>query len=434
MKAPPQFVLGEALKCEETRHVEFKEVKGPNPFGSISNAADEYAVAFLNSEGGRIYWGIRNTDRVVVGVELSASERERLREVVVGKLSEIQPQLDPGRFKLTLHPVINGEVNSTVVELEVPAGNSSKPFYTGGHGCFVRLDGVKKKLSGQQLTDWILSRVEKNTATTSGAVTEPQLLALAQRVRRILSGHGLQPGHLARFFSARKAPFTITFADQQNDAVFLRWLDESKTAWVAQTFGVRREWIDGEDSQIFDWCDYDKRPALFLKEISQYVDSLIYDEIPASPEALFVRYGSGKDWKRKGQNRVFVIVRVPLARLSNETIIFRYVSDFMPYYWDEGRTAVQLRAWARLLFITKNISCQGCEVPLEIAEKMEDNQLFLHEIFESPKLHRRCHDWHPEDYALYPQESRVAQPDAFFEHMIAFLKTHNLPHEPTRLQ
>ena len=43
-------------------------------------------VAFLNSEGGRILWGVRNSDRVVVGVRLASDDRDRLRQVVTNKL------------------------------------------------------------------------------------------------------------------------------------------------------------------------------------------------------------------------------------------------------------------------------------------------------------------------------------------------------------
>ena len=49
-----RFVQDQPVPFEETRLYEFKEVKGRNPAGSITNTADEYAVAFLNSEGGRI--------------------------------------------------------------------------------------------------------------------------------------------------------------------------------------------------------------------------------------------------------------------------------------------------------------------------------------------------------------------------------------------
>lgn len=432
MTLPVRFVLGEALKCEETRHVEFKEVKAPNPFSSISNTADEYAVAFLNSEGGRIYWGVRDNDKLVVGVEISEPDRDRLRQIVFGKLSEIQPQLDPGRFKLKLHPVVNGSADLVVVELEVPAGNSERPFYTGGHACFVRLDGVKKKLSGQQLTDWILTRMEPRRAPPDSEAVDQAMLELARRVRRIFSGHGLLPAHLARFFELRKAPFTITLVDQQNDANFLRWLDEPKIAWIAETFGIRREWIDGEDDDVHERCSYDKDPVRFLAEISKHTGQFIYEEKLGAPEAWFLRFGVDNDWEQKGHHGVFVVVRVPLAHMSNETTIFRYLSDFEPYRWTEGRTAVQLRAWARLLHINKKIPCIGRSVRYEAGQDIWGNSVLLHEILASRELVQHCRDdWHPEDYALHPEESVIAKPDTFLPQVIEFLKRHDLPNGNT---
>lgn len=429
-----RFILDTALNCEETRHVEFKELKSQRPFDSIANTADEYAVAFLNSEGGRIYWGIRDTDKVVVGVTIPESERDRLRRYITNKLSEIQPQLDPSRFKITLHAVVSGNADLVVVELEVPAGNSSTPFYTASHECFVRLDGVKKKLSGQQLTDWILSRAAAPTSFGKTVEMDLHLVSLAKRVRRIFSEHGLQPGHLSRFFAIRKAPFTITLSDQQNDVSFLQWLNEPKIAWIAKTFGVRREWIDGEDGRIFEEQRYDKRPSKFLSDISRYTEALIYEEVPESCDAWFLRFGIDEDWKSKGHSGVFVVIRVPLARMSNEVTIYRYISDFEPYGWDNGRTAIQLRAWARLLFISKDMICYGREVPYELGQEIWGNSAFLHGIIESHNGCRHCRDdWHPEDYALYPTESCEAKPDSFFPHVIEFLRENGLAYEPTKL-
>jgi len=431
---PQVFVLGAFVSVDETRLLELKEVKGPNAIRAIVDVADEYAVAFLNSEGGRVLWGIRDADKMIVGVELTPADRDRLRRDITGKLGEIQPQLDPSRFKLTIHPVINGGPNFAVVELEIPAGKSNKPFYTGGHECFVRTDGVKKKLSGQQLTDWILSRAPAPASTGNDASTHPQLLALAQRVRRIFSGHGLQPAHLARFFKSRSAPFTITFTDQQNDATFLQWLDEEKIDWIARTFGIRREWIAGEDTRIFEEQCYDKRLNKFLGDVSRYTDVLIYDDISASCEAWFLRLGAGSDWTSKGHGRVMVVVRVPMARLSNELTVYRYISDFEPYPWDRGRTAVQLRAWARLLFISKGMTCYGRDLDYDVGQSLCGNGAFIHEILESHQHCLHCRDdWHPEDHALYPEESRAAKPDEFFPGVIEFLRENGLPYQPTRL-
>jgi hypothetical protein len=44
---------------------------------------------------------------------------------------------------------------------------------------------------------------------------------------------------------------------------------------------------------------------------------------------------------------------------------------------------------------------------------------------------RRSHDWHPEDYRLYPDESAVAKDPRSIGQVIAFLKDHGLPHAPS---
>lgn len=431
MKSYTHFILGESLRGNETRHIEFKEIKGTNPCSSIVNTADEYAVAFLNSEGGRIYWGIRDTDKVVVGVELTKSESDRLQRDVTNKLSEIQPQLDPGRYKLTLHCIVNAGSNLVVVELEVPAGNSAKPFYTGGHACFVRLDGVKKKLSGQQLTDWIIRRVTSFRPSSDNDPLAPGMLELAHRIRRVFSEHGLQPAHLTRFFAIRKAPFVITLADQQNDASFFRWLSDEKIDWIAQAFLVRRAWIDGEDTAIHEQFSFDKQPQHFFSTISQHLDASVFEEVHDSPYAYFLRWGVGKDWQKKGQSRVFVVLAVPLARFSNEHTVYKYITDFEGYPWEYTRTYIQLRSWIRLLNIGKKIYCFGRELTVETAEEFQSNNTFLRAIIEN-KLQRTRDDWHPEDYALYPSESSVAKETETLGDVIAFLKENNLPCEETR--
>jgi hypothetical protein len=333
---------------------------------------------------------------------------------------------------VTLHPVENAASDVFVVELRVHASESDEPYFTSGHDSFVRVDGANHSLSGPYLTAWIRRRIS-TTNVSLDTVTDLGLLSLAARVRKIFSGHGLLPDHLARFFELRKAPFSIALTDQQNDAAFLRWLNEAKIAWIAETFGVRREWIAGEDNRIFEEQCYDKRLNKFFGDVSRYADALIYDDVPASCEAWFLRLGAGSDWKTKGHGRVMVVIRVPIARLSNEVTVYRYVSDFEPYSWDRGRTAVQLRAWARLLFVSKGMTCYGREIDYDVGQSLWGNGAFIHELLESHQHCLHCRDdWHPEDYALYLEESVVAKPDEFFPHVIEFLRQHGLPHEPTR--
>jgi hypothetical protein len=161
-KDKTRFVLDQPVKMKEGRIYEFKEIKGKNAIDAIKNTADEYAVAFLNSgvPVGHRSWGISASIRVVKGVQLNYEEQDKLERQVTEKLFNIQPGLDPGVIEINLHPVyeIESIPDRYVVELVVYPGTHIPrgPYYTGGGEVFVKTDAGKKKLQGQELTDWII--------------------------------------------------------------------------------------------------------------------------------------------------------------------------------------------------------------------------------------------------------------------------------------
>jgi mRNA-degrading endonuclease toxin of MazEF toxin-antitoxin module len=170
-----KFVLGKVVPFDEDRRFEFKEIMSPNPAEAIKDNAEEYAVAFLNSEGGRIFWGIRDGERTVVGVKLSGADRDDVRKAVMSKLNSIQPHLDIVSLKLTFHEVSGGAATIAdlfVVELAVPRGEPTTMYFTGGDKAFVRLDGVKQKLKGPQIQQWIMARI-RAAATTEAPGSGP---------------------------------------------------------------------------------------------------------------------------------------------------------------------------------------------------------------------------------------------------------------------
>ena len=164
-----RFVQNQPVPLEETLLYEFKEVKGRNPAGSITNTADEYVVAFLNSEGGRIFWGIRDRDRITVGVKLDDRQRDDVRTQVSAKLSSVQPAISVEDWQLELHQIHNlhGETveDLWVVELLVPPPQEKDIFYTNSGELFVKTEGGKQKLLGPQGTEFIRSRFQNNTET-----------------------------------------------------------------------------------------------------------------------------------------------------------------------------------------------------------------------------------------------------------------------------
>lgn len=182
---PHRFVLNAVVPFEEDRRYEFKSLTSSHPANVIKNVADEYAVAFLNSEGGRIFWGIGDADRIVLGVKLTAADRDTVRKEVVNKLSGIQPQIDIVELRLSFHPVFANEIpleDICVVELAVPRGEPATIHFTSGGDAFVRLDGVKQKLKGPQIQQWILGRAK--------ATTEPTLTPAERKRNEILRWKG----------------------------------------------------------------------------------------------------------------------------------------------------------------------------------------------------------------------------------------------------
>jgi DNA-binding NarL/FixJ family response regulator len=166
-----QMVLGQSVELEEDDATEFKAIHGANPVNTIKNHADEYAVAYLNAGGGCILWGVRDA-RTVEGIPLAATDRDRLRRDVRSKLSEIQPPIDPSTIRLRFLPVTSAEAapveNLFVVELVVIGSSRPKTLYwTGNNEAFVKLEGVKKKLTGPEIQEWIEHRSQRATRAKS---------------------------------------------------------------------------------------------------------------------------------------------------------------------------------------------------------------------------------------------------------------------------
>jgi len=158
------FILNRPVDVEETRHYEFKEVKGGKPLDTIKNTCDEYVVAFLNSDGGRLFWGIRDSDRYAVGVTLSSAERDALRRIVTNQLHQIKPPISPTAYQINLYPVYEDESckkeveDKYVVEVVAPRVFSNDLYSTGSGQVFVKTDSGKKLLSFQEVQDEIRRR------------------------------------------------------------------------------------------------------------------------------------------------------------------------------------------------------------------------------------------------------------------------------------
>ncbi len=117
--------------------------------------ADQYVVAFLNSEGGRIFWGITDVERKAVCVRLNDQEKDEIRRVVGEKLNNIQPPIAPSDCRIEVHQIIDGNVkaiqNIYVVEITVSKPKADKFYDTSKGEAWIKTDGGKKQLEEEIL-------------------------------------------------------------------------------------------------------------------------------------------------------------------------------------------------------------------------------------------------------------------------------------------
>ena len=160
-----RFIQEQPVPFEETLFYEFKEIKGGSPVDSITNISDEYTVAFLNCEGGRIFWGVSD-DRITVGVNLDDQQRDEVRRKVSEKLWGIRPPISDEDWALGFHNVYdlqgNTEEDLWVVELVI-SPQKKGVFYTNSGELFLKTPGGKQKLLGPQVTEFIRRRLQDET-------------------------------------------------------------------------------------------------------------------------------------------------------------------------------------------------------------------------------------------------------------------------------
>lgn len=154
------FSEGELCLLEEDLTHEFKEVKGNNPAKSIQSLVDEYILAFLNSSGGSIFWGICD-DGIVKSLRLDLTQKDQIRKVVNSKINIIEPSIDPTQIGVHFHNVSNIE-NGYVLEVNIPKSNTVGLFFNSSGNTWVRVNGCKQKLQGVALQEYILKRVQNS--------------------------------------------------------------------------------------------------------------------------------------------------------------------------------------------------------------------------------------------------------------------------------
>ena len=150
------YVQGEELKIYEDRNNEFKDTKSFD-ISVACSIISVYVSAFLNTEGGKLYYGISD-NAIVTGLKLSRKVRDMFTQSLDGILNKFRPPISPLYYSVKYCPVYDYNRNLIhdlyIIEIEVKKGDANKIYFTHKEEAYVKRDSSVSQLKGPGLLEF----------------------------------------------------------------------------------------------------------------------------------------------------------------------------------------------------------------------------------------------------------------------------------------
>jgi hypothetical protein len=226
----------------------------------------------------------------------------------------------------------------------------------------------------------IFDRLKKIWGGWRNRSTEP----VSVRFVKLFESHGVHRNQIPRFIGG-----ALTLKDVRDDASLLDRLDDSLLEAACAHLAVRREWLDGADTQVHPCHDFYKRPekfSTFLDQLQaknpqgQLAGVLIApSELSDDPDALIVL-----------EEQIATIGEKPIHR-------YHLLNNWAYTYWKARvyLTACIAIAWKR------NVYIRGITMPRKEIDAIAQGHYLLG--WKGEGMWALGHkSWHPEDMALEP--------------------------------
>lgn len=205
---------------------------------------------------------------------------------------------------------------------------------------------------------------------------------VSSRFIRLFESHDVHRNQIPRFFG-----HGLTVKDLQDEALLLDKLDDSILDDACCLFGVRREWLEGAESQVYPCHDFYKHPesvAPFLKALKERNPEGGLDGVLIAP--------------KEQQGEALLILSEIIGSIG-EKPIYRYhlCNNWLFDYWKSRAylTAYVAIAWKH------NVYIRGGYLPLKEIKRIAEGELLL--STEDDPVGQLGKLWYPEDMAIKPE-------------------------------
>ena len=166
------FYLGENLGKDEDLTNEYKNYHHLDKLNKNDKAfpiLQKTICSFLNTKGGRIYIGIDDNFEVI-GYNISNKKiKNKIKNNLINLVSSFYPKVENDKIKVHFIPIKNSEDddyedNKYVIKIIVSQGNIKKLYsiYKDSYKSFIRLPGVVRELSCEDMKEEIIKRTFNN--------------------------------------------------------------------------------------------------------------------------------------------------------------------------------------------------------------------------------------------------------------------------------
>jgi hypothetical protein len=207
---------------------------------------------------------------------------------------------------------------------------------------------------------------------------------VASRFVQLFEKHGVHRNQIPHFFGHGLTVYTVA-----SDAVLLAALTEEMLNAACKLFAVRREWLDGVDTQIYPVHEFYKHPKGFY----EFIVHLKNQSAGRVGGILFA-----SDLLSRENDDAVIILEETIGSVG-EKVIYRYhlCGGWLFNYWKcrVYLTACVAIAWKYKVYIN------GRKLPFKKLQGYLEGEKFLGEHYDG--LIYRSSVWHPEDMACSPK-------------------------------